>query len=111
MDPDYIDRELRHYDEEERDARSVYPTGLSPSLLLVIYGGVFAVVVALATNFVSDSSARLALIAVALSAGVATIITVVLNTLALRGDAKRREARLASITDRRRAFLESTRSE
>lgn len=27
MDPEYINRELSHYDEEERDARSVYPTG------------------------------------------------------------------------------------
>jgi len=39
MDPEYINRELSHYDEEERDARSVYPTGLSASLLLVMYGG------------------------------------------------------------------------
>ena len=111
MDPEYINRELSHYDEEERDALSVYPTGLSASLLLVIYGGVFTIFAALATNFVTDSSARIALIAVALSAGLATIVTVVLNTLALRGDTKRREARLASITARRRAFLESTRSE
>lgn len=81
MDPEYINRELSHYDEEERDARSVYPTGLSASLLLVFYGGVFTIGAALATNFVTDSSARIALIAVALSAGLATIVTVVLNTL------------------------------
>lgn len=105
MSENEIARRLEEFTAEEKEIYSRPVSGLDPVTLILYLGFLFAIVVMSAFTFVDDKSAQIALLAVSVSAAVATAITALANYRMFKSQSKLRDAQLERVADRRRQFL------